>query len=92
MNWPPSFLTIRIRGRRHGFGCWIPLLLIWPIPLLLGLVLAPLVLLASLLTWRTGYWRLVVFGGPALFRVLSALRGLRVDVHGRDGAFYLSLR
>ena len=68
------------------------LLLIWPVFLLLGLLLAPLVLVASVLTWRFGYWRFVVFGGPAVFRLLSALRGLRVDVHGRDGTFYLSLR
>ena len=92
MNWPPSFLTFRIRGRGRGFGCWIPLILIWPIPLLLGLVLAPAVLLVSLLTWRFGYWRAVLFGGPALFRLMAALRGLRVDIRSRESTVYISFR
>ena len=89
MNWPPSFLTIRIRGRRRGFGCWIPLLLIWPILLLLGLVLTLLMLAVSLLTWRARYWRPLILAGPAFFRLLAAFRGLKVDA---QGTVYISFR
>ncbi len=38
MSWPPSFLRLRIRGRRRGFGLWLPLFIIghpspcWQLP------------------------------------------------------------
>jgi len=90
MNWPPCFLTLRIRGKRRRFGCWIPLLLIWLPLLIFGLALALPVVAASILLWPTRYGRLLLLSGPAFYRVLASLRGLKVDVSGRRESVYIS--
>ena len=90
MNWPPFFLTFRIRGKRRWFGCWIPLVLIWLPLLVVGLALVPLVIAASILLWPTRYGRPLLLGGPAAYRLATALRGLKVDVQGRRESVYVS--
>ncbi|MHB0937293.1 MAG: hypothetical protein ACYDCO_21460 [Armatimonadota bacterium] len=85
MMLPPSIARIRIADEGRGrVNLWLPLILIWPVLLALGVVLAPLVLIAALATWSR-YGRMLLYGGPQLFVVLCALRGLRVQVaDGRD--------
>ena len=90
MNWPPCFLTFRIRGKRRRFGCWFPLILIWLPLLVLALALAPFAVLASILLWPTRYGRLLLLVGPAAYRLLAALRGLKVDVQGGRESVYIS--
>jgi hypothetical protein len=89
MKWPPYLLKLRIKNPEHAFGLWLPLFLIWPIVLVFLLavfvVLLPFALLAILFTWRVDWWRPVFLGIPALLRVFCSLRGLTVDVNGRDG-------
>ncbi len=80
MNWPPSILRVRIHDKRRHFGLWLPLFLVWPLLLVLGLVLWPLLLIAAAVLWYWGWGRPLLFGGPALFSVLCALRGLRIEV------------
>ena len=92
MNWPPLFLTFRIRGRRRWFGCWLPLILVWLPALVLALVLSPLALVASALLWPTRFGRSLLLAGPAFYRVLTALRGLKVDVQGKRESVYISFR
>ena len=87
MNWPPCFLTLRIRGK---VLCWIPLFLIWLPLLVLALALVPLVIAASLLLWPTRYGRPLLLGGPAAYRLFATLRGLKVDVEGRRESVYIS--
>lgn len=85
MMFPPSIARIRIvdEGRR-GINLWLPLVLLWPVVLVLGLLLSPLVIIAALATWPR-YGRLLLLGGPRLFELLCALRGLRVQVEdGKD--------
>ena len=48
MMWPPSVLRLRIDNRQRHFGLWLPLFLIWPVLLVLGLVLG--VILTKLFT------------------------------------------
>jgi len=85
MMFPPSIMHIRIAGTScRGFNLWLPLILLWPFALVLGLALAPLVLIAALCTWPR-YGRMLLLGGPRLFGMLCALRGLRVYVEdGKD--------
>ena len=90
MNWPPCFVTFRIHNKRRRFGCWIPFVLIWFPTLVLGLALALPVLVVSILLWPTRHGRLLLLGGPAAYRLLSALRGLKVDVDGRRESVYIS--
>ena len=90
MNWPPLFLTFRIRGSRRRFGCWIPLFLLWLPLLVIGLALVPLVIAASILMLPTRRGRMLLRAGPAFYGVVTALRGLKVDVQGRRESVYIS--
>ncbi|MBM4032589.1 MAG: hypothetical protein FJ291_12495 [Planctomycetes bacterium] len=85
MTWPPSLLRIRIvKGGRKRVGLWLPLLLVWPLAVVLWLVLLPLLLVAAILWWPSGRGKRLLLAGPAIFRVFCALRKLSVDVESPD--------
>ncbi len=90
MMWPPSILRLRIHDKQHHFGLWLPLLLIWPFALLLGLLLLPLVLIAMIVLLICGWGLQPLLLGPRLFVLLCALRGLEVNV--RDGSNQVLIR
>ena len=95
MKWPPYLLKLRMHNPRHSFGIWLPLFLIWPIVLVfflaVFLILSPFAFLAMLFTWRLGWWRPVVLGVPAIFRLVWSLQGLAFYVQGRDGSVEIKL-
>jgi hypothetical protein len=79
MNYPPLLMRLGIYGRR--FCLWLPLFLLWPVAVAVAIVLAPLVLLFALILWRLGWGRLVLLSGPMLLGILSALRGLELNLN-----------
>jgi len=79
MNYPPMLLCLGI-GRRR-FPVWLPLFLLWPVAAALAIVLAPLVLLAALILWPSVWGKLVLLSGPMLLGILSALRGLELNLN-----------
>ena len=80
MMFPPSILRVRVLDEHSRVNLWIPLVLIWPLVVAVYLLLLPCILLAAVLTWSSGRGRLILVGGPALFRLYCALRGLEIDV------------
>ncbi len=88
MKRPPYGLTLKLRNPRRSLGLWLPLFLLGPIALvfLLAFFLIVLVfaILATIFTWQLRWWRPIIVGIPALFRMLWSLRGLSVDVE-KDG-------
>lgn len=81
MLWPPSLLRVRIH--EHGtkkVSLWLPLLLLWPLALALGVALAPVAILVAACCWRQGYGKTILYGGPRIFRIFCSLRGLEVNV------------
>ena len=89
MMFPPSLLRIYIAGdRRHRINLWLPLILLWPFVLLLGLLLAPLLLLLALFTWPR-FGRTLLLAAPRLVTLICALRGLRIQVGSGREQFYL---
>ena len=84
MTWPPSLARIRIvESGRKKLGLWLPLLLVWPVAVLVWLTLLPAIVLLAALLWPRGKGKLVLLGGPRAFWVFCALRGL--SVHADDG-------
>ena len=81
---PPSVLRIRVRDNDHNIGLWLPLILVWPLVVLVDIVLSPLILLLSLILWPSGYGKPLLFAGPLVFRLFCALRGLTVSVEQRS--------
>ncbi len=80
MMLPPSILRVRVLDDDSRVSLWIPLILVWPLVAALYLLLLPFVLIAAVLTWRRGWGKAILLGGPVLFRLYCALRGLRVDM------------
>ena len=89
---PPLFLRLRIQNSHRRFGLWLPLFLIWPPVLLLGLALFPFVLVLAVLMWPSGWGRPLLLTGPATYRLVCALRGLLIDVHSPPEQVYISFR
>ena len=92
MIWPPSVLRLRIHTSRRHFGLWLPLFLVWPLLLVLGLVLWPLLLIGAIVLWHRGWGKTLLLGGPALFRLFCALRGLKVEVKQPSEKVLISFR
>ncbi len=92
MKFPPMILKLKIprSGGRGSFGLWLPLFLVYPFMLALAIILAPLVLLFSLLLWPSGRGKMLLLSGPYLCRLLFDLRGLRVDIEKRSSRVLVS--
>ena len=84
MVWPPSIMRLHLPGSRGPWRLWLPVVLVWPVVLVVGVALAPLIVLLGLVLWRSGKGRAVMLLGPWLFYVFCCLRGarLRVDKGG----------
>jgi hypothetical protein len=66
-------------GKRR-FRFFFPVILIWIIAAALLIVLLPLVLIAALVTWRSGPGKLLLIAYPIFFTVLFRLSGLHIEI------------
>lgn len=80
MNWPPMLLQLGIKNRRNNIRLWIPLFIVMLIAFVFVLLLSPFVLITTAILWPFGWGKPLLLGGPAIFRCLCALRGLKVDI------------
>ena len=85
MLWPPSIMRLHLAGPRRRLRLWLPIVLVWPLVLLVGIALAPLVVLLALLLWPAGKGRAVLLLGPWLFYAFCCLRGAHVRVAADPG-------
>jgi CRISPR/Cas system-associated endonuclease/helicase Cas3 len=58
----------------------IPLIIVWILLLPILVIALPFVLLAAIITWPTGYGKIILSIIPMFLRVLSALPGLHIQV------------
>jgi hypothetical protein len=93
MKCPPMWLRLRIRNERARFGLWLPLFLLWPVVLVFLLALSPLILIAILVLWPSGWGKLVWLALRSLGSIICALHGLRVDIASaeRNEIVYISV-
>ena len=77
----PMIMTMRVyeEGKRP-FRFFFPVILIWIIVAALMIVLLPLVLIAALVTWRSGPGKLLLIAYPIFFSVLFELSGLHIEI------------
>ena len=92
MTLPPSVLRVRVEGRDRRFRLWLPLCVLWPPALLIGLLLSPLVVVAAAVMWPRGWGRTVLLAGPHAFRLFCSLKGLEIRVRDSSGDVLVSLR
>jgi hypothetical protein len=94
MNWPPVLMHVKIKNKKSDFGLWLPLFLLFPLALVVLIILSPLILIGILVLLALGQGRWVVWGFRCLWVAMVsswALRGLRVDVQGRNGVVQLTV-
>ncbi len=93
MKWPPYLLKLKFSNPDHALGLWLPLFLIWPMVLVFLLavfvILLPFALLALIFTWRPDWLYTLLKSVPAIYRLLSQLPGLLLDLKGNDGRVYI---
>jgi hypothetical protein len=93
MKWPPYLLKLRFLNPDHTFKLWLPLFLIWPLVLVFLLaalvILLPFALLALVFTLRTDWLLTWLKSMPAIYKLLSELPGLKVDLNGDQGQVYI---
>jgi hypothetical protein len=91
MNRPPMLMHVKIHGKDANFGIWLPLFLLIPLALVILIVLSPLILIALLILWPSGWGRFAWQSFKVACASLWAMRGLKVDVQGRDGVVDISV-
>jgi hypothetical protein len=86
MNWPPLLLHLRLPSREGFLGLWLPWFLVYPILLALMLIALPFILVAAIFLVPGGRARPLLMAGPYIWRLLFALRGLKMDIEtgGRE--------
>jgi hypothetical protein len=82
MSWPPMLMHIKVKNKDANFSIWLPLFLLLPVVFVILLALSPLILIAIIILWETGWGKMAIFGLKAAFVALWYLRGLKVDVQG----------
>jgi hypothetical protein len=82
----PMIMRIHIvEDNRKKAGLVLPLFVVWLLVLPFIIISIPIVLLAALILWPSGYGKSILLAGPAVFMVVSALSRLHIDVEGKDG-------
>jgi hypothetical protein len=91
MNRPPMLMHIKIQNRKTNFGFWLPLFLFILIAGVILLALSPLILIALLIAWPSGWGRWMWQSFKAMVASFWAVRGLSVDIQNRDGVVKISV-
>jgi hypothetical protein len=77
----PMIMRIHIvEKNKKKVGLILPFFLVWLVLLPFIIILTPLVLLAALILWPSGYGKTILRAGPALLSVISALSNLNIQV------------
>ena len=91
MKRPPIWIHLKIQGEHKGFSLWLPLFLLLLVPLSVLIILSPLMLVAILILWPSGWGKWVLLVLRAAFGILCSLHGLRIDIQGRNQCVYISV-
>ena len=93
MSWaPPMLMHVKVYKKDEtDFGIWLPLFLIYLLIFAVLLVLSPLIFIAVLVLWPSGWGE---WGLRALWAgIVSiwAIRGLEVEVQGQNEYVHVSV-
>ena len=91
MNWPPMLMHVKVKNKNTNFGIWLPLFLLFPVALVFFLILSPLILIAIIVLWHSGWGKLALFSLIAGFMACWSLRGLKVDVKEHNERVLISI-
>ena len=92
MKRPPYLIRIHINNRSRNINLWLPLFIILPVIFIFLLILTPIILLAAVVLWYSGWGRPLLMTVPTALGCLCALRGLEVDFKHNEARVYISIR
>jgi len=79
---PPMLMKLRLKEEgKRGIRLWLPLILLWPVALLVFLLVLPFLVLVSVFHSKS---RRMIIALPSLYRMICSLRGLRVEVEDTE--------
>ena len=79
----PAFITIDICSERQKrFWLWLPVFVLWPILLLLGVFIIPVAALAEVLLAQKGIRPMALMF--ALVRILGSMSGTTIEVNPKN--------
>ena len=91
MNWPPMLMHVKIKNQKTRFGLWLPLFLLMPLALVVLIILSPLILIGILVLWPSGWGRWALMSLKVAIVSFWSMKGLKVDVQGRNEVVYISV-
>lgn len=91
MKRPPMLMHMRIQGEERGFGLWLPLFLLLPLAVVVFIILSPLILIAVLVLWPSGWGKRALLVSRAAFEVFCSMRGLRIDIQSGHQCVLISV-
>ena len=93
MKIPPFWIRLRIvESGKKRISLWLPLFIIGPIVLIVGIILSPLVLIAALILWRSGKGRPLLLGLPMITYLICCMRGLVLDVNSDRNQVFIKVK
>ena len=93
MNWPPTILDLRIASSdRRPVRVWLPLFLLWPLALVLGVLALVFTTLADvvLLIFGQRYHHYTILLARS-FAALNETRGMAIHITGSGAAVDLTV-
>ena len=91
MKRPPVLMHLRFQGEERGFGLWLPLFLLLPLAFVVFIILSPMILIAILVLWPSGWGKRALLVLRAVVDVFCSMRGLRVDVQNSQQCVNISV-
>lgn len=86
----PIFLKLNVRSKNgKGVNLWLPVILAWILLLFFLVLLLPLVALAAIFTWKSGYGKSMIMFYPRFGTLLFHLSGLKLDIESDRQKIYL---
>jgi len=77
-------MRLKVSRNPDKYGVLLPVFLVWILLFALMIVLFPFVLIAALVTWRSGQGKWLLMTYPLLVSVLFHLSGLHIEVEHPD--------
>jgi hypothetical protein len=84
-------MHVRIRGEDGNFGIWLPLFLLLPLALVVFTILLPLILIAIIVLWPSGWGKKALLTLWIAPQILCSLRGLKVDIKNEAQNVFISV-
>ena len=91
MKRPPMLMHVRIQGREKVFSLWLPLFLLLPLAFVIFIILSPLILIAVLVLWPSGWGKRSLLVLRTALDVFCSIRGLKVNVQNIRQCVYISV-